>query len=152
MTPRLNLRQAMPIAFLLLFIFKPATGQYRPDDMIPTDPAVRIGVLPNGLRYYIRENHNFRNVQLRLVVNAGSVIEYDDQLGLAHFMDHMNFNGLLHFPKNELVSYLQSLGLSIGADLNATTGYDATNYILWMPTADDNRIEKGFTILADWSH
>ena len=76
------------------------------------------------------------NVQLRLVVNAGSVLEDDDQPGLAHFMEHMNFNGLKHFPKNELVDYLQSIGGSIGADLNANTGYDATNYILWIDGED----------------
>jgi zinc protease len=152
MNPCLNLRQVLLIPILSLFVLPPAFGQYKLDDMIPTDPAVRIGALPNGLRYYIRENHSFRNVQLRLVVNAGSVLEDDDQLGLAHFMEHMNFNGLQHFPKNELVNYLQSIGLSIGADLNANTGYDATNYILWMPTGDDKRLDKGFTILADWSH
>jgi zinc protease len=111
-----------------------------------------MGVLPNGLHYYVRENHDFRNVQLRLVVNAGSVLEDNDQLGLAHFMEHMNFNGLKHFPKNELVTYLQSIGLSVGADLNANTGYDATNYILWLTTGDEKKIEKGFTILSDWSH
>jgi zinc protease len=148
----LTFRRAILIVFLYLFTIPSGFGQYKLTDTIPADPEVRTGVLPNGLHYYIRENHSFHNVQLRLVVNAGSVLEDDDQLGLAHFMEHMNFNGLKHFPKNELVSYLQSLGLSIGADLNANTGYDATNYILWMPTGDDKRIEKGITILSDWSH
>ena len=151
MKPHPTLRQAV-LAVFCLFLIPCAKGQYKLTDTIPSDPEVRIGVLPNGLRYYIRENHNFRNVQLRLVVNAGSVLEDEDQRGLAHFMEHMNFNGLKHFPKNELVTYLQSVGLSIGADLNANTGYDATNYILWMTTGDEKRIEKGFTILADWSH
>ena len=152
MSPLLNLRHSVLIAVLYLLVPPSVSGQFKLTDTIPPDPGVRTGVLPNGLHYYIRENHNFRNVQLRLVVNAGSVLEDDDQQGLAHFMEHMNFNGLQHFPKNELVKYLQSLGLSIGADLNANTGYDATNYILWMPTGDDKRIEKGFTILSDWSH
>ena len=151
MKPHPTLRQAA-LAIFCLFLIPSAIGQYKLSDTIPSDPEVRIGVLPNGLHYYIRENHNFKNVQLRLVVNAGSVLEDEDQLGLAHFMEHMNFNGLKHFPKNELVTYLQSIGLSIGADLNANTGYDATNYILWMTTGDEKRIEKGFTILADWSH
>jgi len=149
--PHPTFRQAA-LALFCLFFIPSAIGQYKLTDTILPDPEVRIGVLPNGLHYYIRENHNFRNVQLRLVVNAGSVLEDEDQLGLAHFVEHMNFNGLKHFPKNELLTYLQSIGLSIGADLNANTGYDATNYILWMPTGDDRRIEKGFTILADWSH
>jgi len=149
--PTLTLRQAL-LALFCLFLVSPAIAQYKSTDTIPSDPAVITGVLPNGLRYYIRENHNFKNVQLRLVVNAGSVLEDEDQLGLAHFMEHMNFNGLRHFPKNELLTYLQSIGLSIGADLNANTGYDATNYILWMTTGEERRIDKGFTILADWSH
>lgn len=152
MNPNLNLRQAVLLVLSHLFFIPSGFGQFNLSDTIPTDPAVRTGVLPNGLHYYIRENHDFRNVQLRLVVNAGSVLEEDDQLGLAHFMEHMNFNGLKHFPKNELVTYLQSIGLSIGADLNANTGYDATNYILWMTTGDEKKIEKGITILADWSH
>jgi zinc protease len=152
MNPHLNFRQAASLVLSYLFFIPSSFGQFQLSDTIPTDPAVRKGILPNGLHYYIRENHDFRNVQLRLVVNAGSVLEEDDQLGLAHFMEHMNFNGLKHFPKNELVTYLQSIGLSIGADLNANTGYDATNYILWMTTGDQKKIEKGFTILADWSH
>jgi zinc protease len=152
MTLNLNLRQAVLLVLSYLFFIPSGFGQYKLADTIPTDLAVRTGVLPNGLHYYIRENHVFRNVQLRLVVNAGSVLEDDDQLGLAHFMEHMNFNGLKHFPKNELVAYLQSIGGSIGADLNANTGYDATNYILWMTTGDEKKIEKGFTILSDWSH
>ena len=152
MTPNPNFRKAVLLAFSCLFCIPFSFCQYKLTDTIPTDPAVRTGVLPNGLHYYIRENHVLRNVQLRFVVNAGSVLEDDDQLGLAHFMEHMNFNGLKHFPKNELVSYLQSIGGSIGADLNANTGYDATNYILWMTTGDEKKIDKGFTILSDWSH
>ena len=152
MKPHLNLRRAALLVLTYLLCVPSGFGQYNLPDTIPFDPAVRMGVLPNGLHYYVRENHNMRNVQLRLVVNAGSVLENDDQLGLAHFMEHMNFNGLKHFPKNELVSYLQSIGGSIGADLNANTGYDATNYILWMTSGDEKKIEKGLTILSDWSH
>lgn len=151
MKPNPTFRQVV-LALVCLFLIPSAIAQYKLTDTIPADPQVRIGVLPNGLHYYIRENHNFKNVQLRLVVNAGSVLEDDDQLGLAHFMEHMNFNGLKHFPKDELITWLQSLGLSIGADLNANTGYDATNYILWMTTGDEKRIDKGLTVLADWSH
>ncbi len=151
MIPHLTFRQAV-LAIFCLFSIPSAIGQYKLTDTIPSDPEVRRGVLANGLHYYIRENHNFKNVQLRLVVNAGSVLEDEDQRGLAHFMEHMNFNGTKHFPKNELVTYLQSIGLSIGADLNANTGYDATNYILWMTTGDEKRIEKGITILSDWAH
>src|SRR4051812_17132664 len=87
---------------------------------LPTDPKVIKGTLPNGLTYYIRQNRKPENkVELRLAVRAGSILEEPDQLGLAHFMEHMNFNGLKHFEKNELVSYLQSIGVEFGADLNA---------------------------------
>ncbi len=120
---------------------------------MPVDPKVKIGRLPNGLTYYIRHNSlPEKRVELRLVVNAGSVLEDDDQLGLAHFMEHMNFNGTKHFPKNELVSYLQSIGVKFGADLNAYTGFDETVYILPVPTDKPGLVDKGLEILKDWAH
>ena len=119
---------------------------------IPTDPAVKKGKLANGLTYYIRRNAiPEKKVQLRLVVNVGSVLEDTDQQGLAHFMEHMNFNGSKHFPKNELVNYLQTIGVEFGADLNAYTSFDETVYILPIPTDDPKKIEKGFTVLEDWA-
>ena len=85
---------------------------------IPVSPDVKIGTLPNGLKYYIRYNQKpEKKVELRLVENAGSILEDDSQQGLAHFMEHMNFNGLKHFPGNELVHYLQSIGVAFGNDL-----------------------------------
>ncbi len=127
-------------------------GQFDPSTKLPVDPEVKIGKLSNGLTYYIRKNAKpEKKVQLRLVVNAGSVLEDADQLGLAHMMEHMNFNGSAHFPKNELVSYLQSIGVQFGADLNAYTSFDETVYILPIPTDDPVKIEKGFTILEDWA-
>lgn len=119
---------------------------------IPTDPNVRTGVLNNGLTYYIRNNGKPENkVVLRLVVNAGSILEDADQQGLAHFMEHMNFNGTKNFKKNELVDYLQSIGVKFGADLNAYTGFDETVYILPIPSDDKEKLEKGFQILEDWA-
>lgn len=116
------------------------------------DPDVKVGKLANGLTYYIRKNTvPEKRVQLRLVVNAGSVLEQPDQQGLAHMMEHMNFNGSKHFAKNELVSYLQSIGVKFGADLNAYTGFDETVYILPIPSDDTVKIDKGFTILEDWA-
>ena len=120
---------------------------------MPVDPKVRIGRLSNGLTYYIRHNSRpEKRVEMRLVVNAGSVLEDEDQLGLAHFMEHMNFNGTQRFPKNELVSYLQSIGVEFGADLNAYTGFDETVYILPVPTDKPGLVEKGLQILEDWAH
>src|SRR4249919_1211945 len=98
---------------------------------LPFDPNTIKGTLPNGLTYYVRTNHKpEKKVELRLVVKAGSILEDNQQLGLAHFMEHMNFNGTKNFPKNELVSYLQSIGVKFGADLNAYTSFDETVYML----------------------
>ncbi len=120
---------------------------------LPLDPKVTKGKFANGLTYYIRPNSKpEKKVELRLVVNAGSVLEDDDQQGLAHFMEHMNFNGSKNFPKNELVSYLQSIGVEFGADLNAYTSFDETVYILPVPTDKEGNLDKGFQIIEDWAH
>lgn len=126
----------------------PGTAQ-----VLPTDPRVRVGTLPNGLRYYIRQNSEpEKRAELRLVVNAGSVLEDDDQLGLAHFVEHTAFNGTTNFRKNELVSWLESIGVRFGADLNAGTGFDETVYILPIPTDTARIVEQAFQILEDWAH
>lgn len=120
---------------------------------IPTDPNVKIGTLENGLTYYIRNNGKPEDkLELRLAINAGSILENDDQQGLAHFIEHMNFNGSENFEKNELVDYLQSIGVKFGADLNAYTSFDETVYILPIPSDDPETLDKGFQILEDWAH
>ncbi|OIQ23028.1 pitrilysin family protein [Lacinutrix sp. MedPE-SW] len=120
---------------------------------VPFNPEVKTGVLSNGLTYYIKNNGKPENkVELRLVINAGSILEDKDQLGLAHFMEHMNFNGTKNFKKNELVDYLQSIGVKFGAHLNAYTSFDETVYILPIPSEDPEKLEKGFQILEDWAH
>ncbi|MDQ2930985.1 MAG: insulinase family protein [Gemmatimonadota bacterium] len=119
---------------------------------LPKDPAVTIGVLPNGLRYYIRVNHKpEKRAELRLVVNAGSVLEDSSQRGLAHMVEHMAFSGTTHFKKQELVDYLESTGVRFGADLNASTSFDETIYELTVPTDSTKLFDKGFQILAEWS-
>jgi zinc protease len=129
-----------------------AYSQNKLTEKIPVDPAVKIGKLANGLTYYIRKNTRpEKKVELRLVVNAGSILEDDDQQGLAHFIEHMAFNGSKNFQKNDLVSFLQSIGVEFGADLNAYTGFDETVYILPIPTEKKENIEKGFQILEDWA-
>src|SRR5215213_1847376 len=106
------LRKFILTASAVLAITITTHSQIDPAQAMPIDPNVKIGRLSNGLTYYIRRNNlPEKRVELRLVVNTGSVMEDDDQLGLAHFMEHMNFNGTRHFPKNELVSYLQSIGV-----------------------------------------
>lgn len=119
---------------------------------IPANPEIKIGTLPNGLKYYIRYNKKPENkVELRLAVNAGSILEDDSQQGLAHFMEHMNFNGLRNFPNNELVHYLQSIGVAFGNDLNAYTGFDETVYILPVPSDSPGKLDSAFMVIADWS-
>jgi zinc protease len=98
------------------------------------DPKVKKGTLPNGLTYYIRENAKpEKKVELRLVIKVGSIMEDDDQQGLAHMAEHMAFNGTKNFKKNEIVSFLQDIGVGFGSDLNAYTGFDETVYILPIP-------------------
>ncbi|HET7631361.1 MAG TPA: insulinase family protein [Gemmatimonadaceae bacterium] len=119
---------------------------------IPMDSAVTVGRLPNGLRYYIRVNHRpEKRAELRLVVNAGSILENDQQLGLAHFIEHMAFNGTAHYPKDSLLNYLQSVGVRFGADLNASTSFDETIYMLPIPTDTARIVRQGIQILADWA-
>ncbi len=120
---------------------------------IPFDSKVLTGKLDNGITYYIRPNAKPENkVELRLVVNAGSILEDDDQQGLAHFCEHMCFNGTEHFEKNELVSYLQSLGIEFGGDLNAYTSFDETVYMLPVPSEDPETVDNGLLVLADWAN
>ncbi len=120
---------------------------------IPLDPNVKVGQLENGLTYYIRQNEKPEDkVEFRLVINAGSMQENDQQLGLAHFTEHMAFNGTENFKKNELVDYLQSAGVKFGADLNAYTSFDETVYILPIPTDDEEVLDKGLTVLEDWAN
>ena len=119
---------------------------------IPFDSDVKTGKLKNGLTYYIKKNAKPENkVDLRLVVNAGSILEENDQQGLAHFMEHMCFNGTKRFPKNQLVDYLQSIGVKFGQHLNAYTSFDETVYFLPLPSDSPEKLEKGFQIIEDWA-
>lgn len=120
---------------------------------IPVDPDVRVGKLDNGLTYFIRKNSKpAKKVEFRLVVNAGSILEDESQQGLAHFVEHMAFNGSKNFAKNELVDYLQSIGVEFGADLNAYTSFDETVYMLPIPTEDPAVVRRGLQVLEDWAH
>src|SRR3990170_3755621 len=117
------------ILYILLFLSIEVTlfAQVNLTDPLPVDPRVKIDKLSNGLTYYIQKNTKpEKKVELRLVVNTGSILEDDDQRGLAHFTEHMAFNGSKNFQKNDLVSFLQSIGVKFGADLNAYTGFDET--------------------------
>lgn len=119
---------------------------------LPNDPNVKIGKLPNGLVYYIRKNVEPKNrAELYLGNKIGSLMENEDQLGLAHFTEHMAFNGTKDFPKNEIINYLQKAGVRFGADLNAYTGFNQTVYQLPIPTDSVEVFKTGFKILANWA-
>lgn len=139
-------------ALLLALTGLSAAAQINLAAPVPNDPAVKMGKLPNGLTYYIRKNAKpEKKVELRLAINAGSILEDADQRGLAHFMEHMNFNGSKNFPKNELVDYLQKVGVKFGADLNAYTSFDETVYMLPISSDNPETLEKGFLVLEDWA-
>ncbi|MDR0617291.1 MAG: insulinase family protein [Endomicrobium sp.] len=131
-------------------------GLGSPDSQVPFLTKVRKGVLPNGLTYYVLKNSKPENyAMLALVVNAGSVLEKDDQRGLAHFVEHMVFDGTKHFPKNEIINYLRSLGMRFGAEVNAYTNFDNTVYYIEVPIKTDERNvkvvpNKALNILNDW--
>lgn len=145
-------RAFLLFAWLFIASFQ-LIAQVNFSDPLPLDPKVKVGKLPNGLTYYIRQNKKpEQRVELRLVVNAGSINEDDDQQGLAHMSEHMAFNGTKNFKKNDIVSFLQDIGVGFGNDLNAYTSFDETIYILPIPTSKPGNLEKGFQVLEDWAH
>ena len=157
--------RAVTVALLVLGVVLPAAtplaGQRASTPKPPPpaspalvgDTALHMGRLPNGLRYYIRHNgYPEKRLELRLVVRAGSILEDNDQQGLAHFVEHMAFNGTTHFAKNDLIKYLESIGVRFGADLNAQTSFDETTYILPVPSDKPELVERAFDILQDWAH
>jgi len=155
------MKKIFVLSFIYLIIYSCAPVATKPQPAaeeksvvaVPVDPDVTIGKLDNGLTYYIRSNKKPENrAEMLLVVNAGSVLETDIQQGLAHFVEHMAFNGTKNFPKQDLVDYLESIGLEFGPDLNAYTSFDETVYMLQVPTDDSEKLGKAFQILGDWAH
>lgn len=128
------------------------SGKLVSSDTIPSSTLFRSGRLSNGLHYYLQPNNKPENrAELRLVVRAGSLQEDADQLGLAHFVEHMAFNGTEHFARNELIDYLESLGTRFGPDLNAYTSFGETVYMLQVRTDSLAHLETGLLILEDWA-
>jgi zinc protease len=142
--------------FILFFVYitfilinAQAEGQR---DRVPLDPAVRTGRLENGLTYYVRHNESPSDrAILRLAVNAGSLMEDEDQLGMAHFLEHMAFNGTDEFAENELVRFLQGIGMQFGPDINAHTSFDETVYKLMIPLDQEGNLDTGLDILEQWA-
>lgn len=127
--------------------------ELEPETGLPFDPAVVRGTLSNGMDYYIRANSEpINRGHLSLVVKAGSILEEENERGLAHFVEHMAFNGTARFEKQQIVDYLESIGSTFGADLNAYTSFDETVYFLEIPTDDPEILETSFEILSDWAY
>ena len=155
------LAAVLAAAALPAFVQAPLAGRetsaasvaaYRLSQQMPVDPEVALGTLPNGLRYYVRANGKpARRAELRLVVKAGSVLEDDDQLGLAHFVEHMEFEGTRRFPGKGVVDFLASLGVGLGPDANAVTSYDDTQYKLRVPTDVPGVLDRALLVLEDWA-
>lgn len=138
--------------FILSAVILSAQNKFDLKSTIPQDPKVSKGVLPNGMTYYVRANETPKNrAELFLVVKAGSIDEDEDQQGLAHFCEHMSFNGTKNFPKHELISYFESIGMESGPEINAETGFDETVYMLKVPLDSAEFMEKGLQVLYDWA-
>ncbi|PZX19511.1 zinc protease [Breznakibacter xylanolyticus] len=143
------------LLLLLSTIVTPVQAQlYQPDQPVPFDPNVVHGTLANGMRYYIRSNKKpEKRAEFYIVHNVGAILEEDNQNGLAHFTEHMAFNGTKHFPKKALLNYLETIGCKFGQNVNAFTGQDVTCYNIGsVPITRDGIIDSCLLILHDWSN
>ena len=152
--PPMKFRPALFRVFFLLLLFPLSgftAGFGHLGSDLPVDPAVKWGRLDNGLRYALLPNHEPKGrASLRFAVAAGSLNEKENQRGLAHFLEHMAFNGSTHFPPGTLIEYFQRLGLSFGGDTNASTSFDRTMYLLELPDTKPETFGKAFTLFADY--
>src|SRR6202012_3667194 len=140
------------LALLAVLPYSVIAQQNKQTAPLLLDPAVRTGKLANGFTYYIRHNEEPKNRVLMYMVNkAGSVLEDEDQRGLAHFMEHMSFNGTTHYPHNQLVDFLQKAGVRFGADINAYPSFDETVYQLPLPTDKPGLVDNGLQIMRAWA-
>ena len=142
------------IALLVALLFSVSCASTKVSDSqsLPTDPAVLSGKLENGMSYFIQRNTEPANrVMLRLVIQAGSNMEEDDQQGVAHLLEHLAFNGSENFEPQELVSYFESIGMNFGADVNAYTSFDETVYMLEVPADDPTMLDTGMLVFHDWA-
>src|SRR3954462_6142133 len=119
---------------------------------LKADPSVRFGTLPNGLRYAVMPNREPQGrASMRLFVNVGSLNENEDQRGLAHFLEHMAFNGSSHYPPGTLVEFFQRMGMSFGGDTNASTSFDHTVYLLELPDVKPATVAEGLQVFSDYA-
>lgn len=141
----------LSVSFLLVFVFGTAFSQFDLNKTLPYSNDVIYDSLSNGLKYYIKKNSKPENrAEIQLIVRAGSLQEKDSQLGLAHFLEHMAFNGTKNFPGNEVIKYMESTGMRFGSDINASTSWERTYYTLQVPTDNQKMFDDGFLVLKDW--
>ncbi len=146
------LKNSVSVTILLMFLGLTAGAQVPLHDPVEKDESLVTGELQNGLQYYIKHNDRpSERVELRFVVKAGSVQEEEHQRGLAHFAEHMCFNGTKNFEKQALVDYLESLGIRFGPELNAFTSFTNTVYMLQIPVDQPGLIDTGYMVLRDWA-
>ncbi|RQO74458.1 peptidase M16 [Pedobacter sp. KBW06] len=151
-------KHLLPILIVSTMSALPVIGQDRVSatvnmqEQLALDPAVTIGKLSNGFSYYIRSNKEPKNkVVMYLVNKVGSILENDNQQGLAHLLEHMSFNGTTNFPGKTMVNFLEKTGVRFGADLNAYTSFDETVYQLPFPIENPQMLEKGLQVMRDWA-
>jgi len=138
--------------FILLFTVLLVSGSFSSAQKLTPPKKLVKGTLDNGLTYYIYPNQNPKGEAVyRLFIKSGSLFETEEQRGLAHFLEHMAFNGTKHFPGNELTAFLESKGAKFGADLNAHTSMNETVYKLQLPSSDPAFVDSTIMILADWA-
>ncbi len=149
----MKFRYLLFFGVLLAFIGVRAQVSYQPEGTIPVDPEVKIGKLSNGLTYYIHRNAQpAERAEFYLILNAGAIQEDPDQNGLAHFCEHMAFNGTEHFKKHQIINYLQSIGMKFGPEINAFTSHDVTAYMLQkVPVHPESNVDSALLILFDWA-
>jgi zinc protease len=151
----MKLKLTVILPLLIVLIARHTDAQtYNLSDFPPYDPQVKTGVLPNGMHYYIRENKlPEKRAEFYLTNNIGAIQENDDQNGLAHFTEHMAFNGTKNFPKKSLINYLGTIGVKFGRNLNAGTGVEQTTFMVTsVPLIRESIIDSVLLILHDWSH
>ena len=140
----------MKKAILLLVTFL-TLNLFAEETLLPKEKSLIEGRLENGFNYSIMYNKKpEKRAEFRLMVKIGSLEEREKERGIAHFIEHMAFNGSTHFKKNELVDYLEKIGITFGSDLNANTGFEKTQYMLTVPLENDN-LEESFLVFSDWA-
>ncbi|NLO11966.1 MAG: insulinase family protein [Candidatus Cloacimonetes bacterium] len=147
------IRLTLTLLLIMISVTACVTVRQPKSELLPSHPDIISGRLANGLNYYILKNNKpEKRAELRLFVNAGSVNEDDDQKGLAHFTEHMAFNGTASFERTEVVDYLTSIGMGFTNGLNAATSFEFTFYMLKVPTDDLQQLRSGFHILSEMAH